>query len=202
MNRSLGSVFVAFVLGTFVVVGAAGCGGGGGGACGVACGMKSTCGAVGNNLTALGALEAARGPAESIVGAAPKWVGAFKGLKITRAGLPSMEPESEIFGTKIYASGWVFKYCAGLDEVVFGAGPPDTTIEKGCGQFNCGAVASFTPPVIDSPGAIAAAFPSDPATTVYDVDLNLLLGPRVWQVTRRPSGPSVKVDADTGAVIP
>lgn len=129
-------------------------------------------------------------------------VGAVKGLKITRAGIASMEPESEIFGTKIYASGWVFKYCGGLDEVVFGAGPPDTTVEKGCGNFNCEAIAAYQPPAVDSQQAIAAAFPSDPATTVYNVDLNLLLGPRVWEVTRRPNGPTVKVDADSGAVIP
>jgi len=184
------------------LLGAAGCGAGAGGACSVACGQKSTCGSVGNNLTALGALEAARAPAQSIVGGTPKWVGAFAGLKITRAGLPSMEPETQILGTTIYASGWVFKYCAGLDEVVFGAGPPDTTIEKGCGMFNCDAVASFTPPAVDSPAAVAAAFPSDPATTVYNVDLNLLAGPRVWSVTRRPNGPTVKVDADSGAVVP
>ena len=51
--------------------------------------------------------------------------------------------------------------------------------------------------------AIAAAFPGDPADTLYQVDFNpLAFGARVWRVTKRPSGPTVNVDADSGAIVP
>lgn len=183
----------------FALTLASGCGLGGG-RCGAECGMKSTCASIGSGLTAREALSAAQAQADGVVGAGARWVGAVKGLKITRAGTPSPEPESEIFGVKVYASGWVFKYCQGLDEVVFGAGPPETTVEKGCGNFNCAQVTPTMPPAIDSAQAIAAAFPDDPPDALYGLDFNVLLGTRDWRVTKLPSGPSVLVDGDTGAV--
>jgi hypothetical protein len=182
---------------------AAGCGGSGGGACGATCGMKSECAAVGSSLSALAAVGAGNAAAMGSLPGTPRWAGGIQGLKITRDGKPSPEPDAQIGNTKIYTSGWVFKFCAGMEEIVFGAGPPTSTAEKGCGTINCAALPEFTLPQKDSAEVIAAAFPSDPAETTYNLQI-ILLGStsRIWQVTKRPSGPAVKVDADTGAVVP
>jgi hypothetical protein len=189
---------IVTVLMTFLV---AGCGGNGSsGACGADCNMKSDCSSVGASLTAVQALAAGRTAAAGALSGTPKWVGAIQGLKITRPGTPSMVADAEIGGVKIFTSGWVFKYCAGMDEIVFGAGPPTGSAQRGCGTFDCAQITEPAAPAIDAPQAISIAFPSDPADTVYDLFLNL--GSRVWQVTQRPNALSVKVDADTGAIVP
>jgi hypothetical protein len=181
----------------------AGCGAGDG-ACGAACNAgKQACAPLATDLTAHGALAAAQPLAAGVLSGTPKWAGAFAGVKITRQGTPSQDPDSEIFGTKLYTGGWVLKFCAGMEEVVFGAGPPTSSIEKGCNTIDCNQLTAQAAPAVDAPQAIAAAFPSDPADTLYQVDFNpLAFQKRVWRVTRRPNGPSVEVDADTGAVAP
>jgi hypothetical protein len=165
--------------------------------------MKSECAGVGSSLSMREALQEGKSAAAGALAGAPRWAGGVQGLKITRAGAPSQEPETVIGNTKIYASGWVFKYCAGMEEVVFGAGPPVSSVEKGCGTINCAALPDFALPVKDSAELIAAAFPGDPSDATYTLQLTLLgASARTWQITRRPGGPTVKVDADTGAVVP
>ena len=177
--------------------------GGAGGACDPSCnGPKVGCHEVGSQLTALQALAAAEGPAMSSLGAASRWVGAIEGLKITHDGTPSQVPDATFAGVNLYTGGWVFKYCAGMNEVVYGAGPQTSSAGKGCGTIDCSQVPTNALPVIDSPAVIATAFPSDPATATYKLDLNVLPGmTRTWTVQPQ-SGATVKVDADTGAVVP
>lgn len=191
---------------------AAGCGGVGGssgGSCSPMCnGDKTGCPMLGSDLTALGSLHAAKPLAQKILGATPRWMATFEGLKITRAGQPSQDPDIiNVLGTqtKVYSSGWVFKYCAGMNDVAFGAGPQTSTVQEGCNDLNCDAMMDTAEPAIDSAAAIAAAFPSDPASTLYSLEFAPPAangGKRLWSVTQLPSGPSVKVDADSGAVVP
>lgn len=179
-----------------------------GGSCKPTCnGDKTGCPMLGTSLSALEALHAAQPLAQKIFDAAPRWVGAFKGIKITRQGTPSADPEViEVLGqkTNLYVSGWVFKYCAGMNDVVFGAGPQTSTAQLGCDDFNCEALAPVAEPTVDSAAAIAAAFPGDPADALYELELPLTTNndPRIWSVTKRPSGPTVKIDAMSGAIVP
>ena len=178
------------------------------GACSPVCNSDKTgCGALGSNLTALGALHAAEPLAQKILGATPRWVGVFEGLEITRQGQPSQTPDTvNVLGqqTNIYVAGWVFKYCAAMNDVVFGAGPQTSSAQQGCQDINCDAVADTAEPAVDSAAAITTAFPADPAATLYNLELAPAAnqGKRFWAVTQRPSGPTVKVDADTGAIVP
>lgn len=178
-------------------------GGGGGGSCAPQCnGDKVGCSALGSDLTALGALDAARPLAKDILGAEPVWMGAFAGIQITRDGTPSQEPTT--LGTlQGYMSGWVFKFCAGMDDVVFGAGPQVSTAQYGCQDIDCSQATVTAVPAIDAKAAIAAAFPNDPADTLYKVDFLPMLhgGQRVWTVTNTTTQTAVNVDADTGAVV-
>lgn len=187
-----------------------GCGGddNGSGSCTPACdGQKVGCPQLGSSLTALAAVSAGDSLAQKILKGAPTWMGGIQGLKITRQGLPSPDPDvTNVLGQNVslYVSGWVFGFCAGMDSVQFGAGPQISTVSEACQQVNCSQVTSPAMPQIDSAAAIAAAFPSDPANALYDVSFNLPLSnnQRVWAVTKRPMGPTVNVDADTGAVQP
>jgi hypothetical protein len=188
----------------------AGCGGDdmGGGSCSPACdGQKVGCKPLGSSLSALSAITAGEGLASHILTGAPVWMGGIEGLKITRDGLPSPDPDVSTIGGQqisLYTSGWVFGFCAGMDSVQFGAGPQTSSVSEACQAVNCSAVMTPPRPQVDSAAAIAAAFPSDPAGTLYNVSFLLPLtnNQRVWSVTQRPSGPTVKVDADTGAIQP
>jgi len=180
-----------------------------GGSCAPACnGDKTGCPMLGSDLTALGALHTAKPLAQQILNATPRWMAAFEGLKITRSGKPSPDPDVvDVLGTqtKVYVSGWVFKYCAGMNDVAFGAGPQTSSAQQGCNDINCDAMTDTSEPAVDSDAAIAAAFPNDPPTTLYNVEF---LPPaahanqRFWSITQRPSGPTIKIDADTGAIVP
>ena len=140
-------------------------GGTSGGSCTPACnGDKTGCPMLGSNLSALDSLHAAAPLAQKILGATPRWMGVFEGLKITRSGLPSPDPDVvDVLGqqTKVYVSGWVFKYCAGMNDVAFGAGPQTSTAQQGCNDLNCDAMTDTAEPAIDSAAAIAAAFPAE-----------------------------------------
>jgi hypothetical protein len=198
--------FVGFVSGCGILPSSSG--GTSGGSCAPECnGDKTGCPMLGANLTALGSLHAAQPLAQKILGAAPRWMGVFEGLKITRQGLPSPDPEIvDVLGqqTKVYVSGWVFKYCAGMNDVAFGAGPQTSTAQRGCNDINCDAMTDTAEPAVDSAAAIAAAFPGDPADALYNVEFAVPVSnnQRVWSITKRPSGPTVKVDADSGALVP
>jgi hypothetical protein len=91
-----------------------------------------------------------------------------------------------------------------MNDVVFGAGPQTSSAQQGCQDINCDAVADTAEPAVDSAAAITTAFPADPAATLYNLELAPAAnqGKRFWAVTQRPSGPTVKVDADTGAIVP
>lgn len=195
-----GSALRLSALAALLLVGDVGCGAAGGSDCAPACGQKSSCTKIGSSATALEALNAGLTAAPLALGQGPKWVGAIEGLQILHDGTPSQTPAAQVGNTSVYVSGWVFKYCSGMDAVVYGAGPPKSSAQKDCGDFDCSAIATYTLPAIDSPQAIAAAFPSDPASTLYTVDLNLLAGARTWQI-QSPTA-TVTVDADTGAVVP
>ncbi len=181
---------------------------GGGGSCAPACnGDKTGCPMLGSNLTALGALQAAQPLAQQILGTTPRWMGIFEGLEITRQGQPSQDPDIvDVLGqqTKVYVAGWVFKYCAGMNDVGFGAGPQTSSAQEGCNDLNCDAMTDTPVPAVDSAAAIATAFPSDPAGTLYNVEFAppTTNNQRIWSITQRPSGPTVKIDADTGVVVP
>ncbi len=176
----------------------------GGGSCDPQCnGDKVGCSAVGSNLTALDALHAGKAAAQSILDATPVWMGAFAGIQITRDGTPTQEPTTS-GGLKFYMSGWVFKFCAGMNDVGFGAGPQTSTAQYGCQDIDCSQVTVTAEPAIDSKAAIAAAFPSDSADTLYKVDFIPVLhgGQRVWTITNMTTQTTVNVDADTGVVVP
>lgn len=134
-------------------------------------------------------------------------MGAFAGVRITRQGTPSQEPDPlGVLGqtTKVYVGGWVLKFCSGQSAVVLGGGPEVSSSEKSCQDVDCSKVADTVEPSVGSAAAIAAAFPGDPAESLYALELAPLAhgGERLWCVTKNPSGPVVKVDADTGAVVP
>ncbi len=175
-----------------------------GGSCDAQCnGGKVECSAVGSKLTALSALHAGESAAQSILDATPVWMGGFAGLQITRDGTPSQEP-FESGGLQIYMSGWVFGFCAGMNQVGFGAGPQVSSAELTCQYIDCSQVTPTAELGVDSKAAIEAAFPSDAADTQYNVDFMPAVhnNQRVWTVTNRTTQVVVNVDADTGAVVP
>jgi len=195
-------ISIALVAFVSCVVSLSGCGAGGD--CAPGCdGVKADCREVGSELSALAAIAAAQPSARDSLGANARWVGALRGMRITRAGTPTTTPDSEIFGVKIYTAGWVFKYCANLDEIVYGAGPEISNAVRGCGSFDCSQLAPATLPAVDSPAAVSAAFPTDPNNTLYQLDYNIMLdGARVWSVTRLSDFKVIRVDSDSGAILP
>jgi len=54
--------------------------------------------------------------------------------------------------------------------VVFGAGPQTSSAQEDCGTINGDALTGTAEPAVDSAAAIAAAFPNDVATTLYNVE--------------------------------
>ena len=143
-----------------------------------------------------------------------RWLGGIQGYYIGRDGrlLEEDFPIGEILGMPIPSSTtWQCNFCNPDGEV-----PQEmvhfATVAGGtcgavmqCQTVNCGVVEERTFPTVDSPEAIAIAFPDDPADTVYGVTLVLDLGNH-WAVNRmdvRDQVPaSVKVDAFTGDILP
>ncbi len=181
---------------------------GGGGSCAPICnGDQTTCPAVPSNLTALASLHAGATVATGILGPTSQWMGEFAGGKIMRDGTPSPDPDVvNLLGkqTNVYVSGWVFKFCAGMNDLLFSAGPQVSSIQEGCGDIDCSALPTMAEPKIDTAAAIAAAYPGDPATTLYNVNFMPVLtnNQRLWTVSHRGDAAQIKVDADTGAVVP
>jgi hypothetical protein len=133
-----------------MMLGVASCGGDDGGSCAPACdGQKVGCSQLSSSLTALAAVSAGQSLANKILKSAPTWTGGIQGIKITRQGLPSPDPDvTNVLGQNVslYVSGWVFGFCAGMDSVQFGAGPQTSTVSKACQQINCAAVMSPAQP--------------------------------------------------------
>lgn len=180
-----------------------------GGECSSDCNLGEVkCSRLSSNDTALNVLHQARDIAKDVLGTqTPTWMGAFAGVKITREGKPYQEPDTlTVLGqtTKVYVAGWVLKFCSGQSAVVFGGGPEVSSSEKSCQDVDCSKVTETVEPPLDAAAIIAAAFPGDSADTLYALEFAPLAhnGERLWYVTRNPNGPVVKVNADTGAVVP
>jgi hypothetical protein len=153
---------------------------------------------------------------ESLAPRFPKalWLGGMEGLYIGRDGkvLDQDFTLSEYMGIKIPSStSWQCNFCNN-DGPVPQASIHMTTVATGtcgalmsCGVFDCSKVGTYVPPAVDSDQAIAAAFPGDPDPTYYQVQLVLENG-RFWSVSRlgvlNQVAATVKIDCDTGAVLP
>ena len=142
--------------------------------------------------TALSSLESARPLAEASEKNAV-WSGYFSGRALDRTGHP----------TAVADSGWNFEFCSGdtgnvVDFYITKTGCSAADV---CGKnYPCAAEAQL--PKLDADQAIAAAFPDDPASTLYVLGYAPKYGRR-WLVARKDDTQAVvQVDADTGAVVP
>lgn len=143
-----------------------------------------------------------------------RWLGGIAGYYIGRDGrlLEENFTIGEVMGMPLPSTTlWQCNFCNPDGEV-----PQEmihfTTVAGGtcgavmqCQTVNCGVVQAGDFPTIDSPEAIAVAFPDDPADTVYGVSLVLELGTH-WTINRmdvKGQTPAMaKVDAFTGEVLP
>lgn len=158
----------------------------------IACGdYYGTCPAsIAAGGTALDSYESARPVAEATESDAT-WTGAFAGHAVDRAGKP----------TTVADSGYRFEFCSKASGHLL-----DFYVTKsGCSAVNlcnksypCGSASEL--PKLDVDDAIAAAYPDDPATTLYEVAYSPKYGRR-WLLARKDA-PNVvtTVDADTGEV--
>lgn len=143
-----------------------------------------------------------------------RWLGGISGIYIGRDGrlLDEDFTIGEVLGMPIPSStSWQCNFCNPDGDVPQESIHFTTAVGGTCGAVmqcqavNCGVVQERDFPVIDSPEAVAVAFPDDPADTVYGVSLILDLGSH-WTVSRmdvRSQVPAaVKVDAFTGEILP
>ena len=180
----------------------------GGGGCAPTCGRETApCPALGTEMTALETLAATERLAKSIGGGTPSWWGLITGLDIRRDGKPLQVPSRTVdAGGKpldFYMSGWALKQSSGTYELQFSAGPQVSSATASCTPGGAATLAAIEPPKVDSPAAIAAAFPSDAATTRYGITFSprTTSNRRIW-VVKSGAGGQKNVDADTGAVVP
>lgn len=142
--------------------------------------------------TALPTLALGQEIAQASLGASAKWTTGILGLGITREG-------------KIAASGlsgWVFGFCSGMDQFSLDTTNGHCGAERDCGVLDCDAVPAHAFPTIDSSAAISTAFPAEGADATYKIDINYLAGQTYWSVTSLQSKVTVKVDGDTGMIVP
>jgi len=141
------------------------------------------------------------------------WMGGIAGVYIGRDGKSKDQgPVINAGGFQLEnASGWTGNFCVDQptqeadDQLNFDTSNGKCTALRTCLAVNCNAVTPAAFPAVDTPAAIEAAFPGDPADTFYSVQLVTALG-NYWQITRAAIGNQVaesrKVDTQTGALIP
>ncbi len=140
------------------------------------------------------------------------WMGGIAGISIDRNG-KAVDKGPTISGTGFSfesPSGWTGNFCVDQgavdDSLNYDTSDGACTAIRSCQSVNCNAVpTTYVFPTIDSPAAVLAAFPSDPADAWYNISLVLGNG-TFWTVTRLAINgqtvATVKIDSDTGAVIP
>jgi hypothetical protein len=163
-------------------------------------------------LTALQTLEAMKASFETQF-ATVTWMGGIAGIAIDRDG--KIMDKGPMVGTAPLVmemgSGWTGNFCteqgAVDDALNYDTTDGKCTAVRSCLAVNCdAAVASaYAFPAVDSPAAIQAAFPGDPAGTLYNVSLVLGNG-SFWTVSRMgitgQTFETKNVDSNSGAVIP
>jgi hypothetical protein len=188
--------------------------GGGGGdlACAVDTTTRVTCTANPDVrlLTALQTLQAMKASFETQF-ATVTWMGGIAGTAIDRDG--KIMDKGPMIGTAPFVmemgSGWTGNFCTGQgatdNTLNYDTTDGKCTALRDCGPGACETTPLYVFPVVDSPAAIQAAFPGDPAGTLYNLMLVLGNG-AVWTVTRLAitglTAETKSVDANTGAVIP
>lgn len=142
--------------------------------------------------TALEELANTQSMAEASAAGA-EWSGYFEGRDIDRSGRPTTNAKS----------GWNFEFCAPASGniVDFSIGKGGCSAANLCDKhYTCGAPTAV--PALDADDAIAAAFPGDPATAVYEV-IFVTKGGRAWAVAHKETPDRfVGVDSETGALLP
>lgn len=132
-------------------------------------------------------------------------------LDWTRQAYPAALWNGLLTGTSVGRDGrtgasWNGGFCGGTDHglnLIVSASQPGQFVTGVCVPGRCASQTAFAPPAIDSPQAILAAYPDDPADTVYGLALNLYLDDSAyWTVTNMTTGAFRKVDVVTGAVLP
>jgi hypothetical protein len=100
-------------------------------------------------------------------------------------------------------SGWRIEYCSPTGDVVdFFIGKTGCSAVAVCGKGYACPSDPTEPPGLDPGKAIAAAFPNDKDSTLYEVVFGSK-GGRVWFVARKQAPDQyLYVDADTGAPLP
>ena len=181
--------------------------GGVSGSCDPQCnGDKTGCPMLGSKSTALGALHEAQPQAQKIVGATPRWMGAFSGIKITRDGQPSPDPNViDVLGSQQKLHQRLgLQILRGRQGRRVRRRPPDQhraarlqldqlrrhdrrrrAARRLCRRHRCRLPRRRRRHALQR--RVRAAAHEQPARLVG---------------TKRPNGPTVKVDADTAAVIP
>lgn len=189
--------------------------GGGGGdlACDAGLNKRVTCPTDPNvhGLTAVQTLQAMKDSFE-VQFPGVVWIGGIAGVAIGRDGRNLDKGYTTSYGgfTMETASGWTGNFCvdqpalAADDSLNYDTSDGNCTAVRSCLAVNCNAVTVRPFPTVDTPAAIEAAFPNDPAGTYYSVMLVLDLG-NYWTITRAEvngaTSETKKVDCTTGAVL-
>jgi hypothetical protein len=145
-----------------------------------------------SEISAKAALETGRAVATETFGAPAKWLGGMAGVSIDRDGTPK---EGAL------VTGWAFTFCNGLDQIGFSVGPPQSSGECVSNAVDCSKVTEPPAFEIDSKRLLEIAFPNDGADATYSMQLTLLTSP-TWTIHNIATNVTVKVDPQTGAIVP
>lgn len=159
-----------------------------------------------HRMTAIQTLKAVD---ESFKGQFPNavWMGGIAGINIDRDGkVMDKGPLIDILGTQMEnATGWTGNYCSDAaatlgDQLNFDTTKGNCTGLRTCQAYNCTAVQKYDFPKVDSDAAVKTAFPNDPAGTLYSILLVMQNG-AYWSISREGAA-AVKIDVNTGAIVP